>query len=403
MFKDYKKYLKTSLKVYLFVLIILFILKIVGLDYFGIDVKNPVLIKIDGLFAKYHLKEVWYFITIYLQLYFYLCLVCKRRGLYIYTLIGSIINILVQYALTIFLQPEWYYQLFSFILTLILPMIVNKKFCIKRQIIFIILINVYQLISLFIRNVGVNSNYGNFILDSILNLDQLLLLVITYNVFFMKGEIICLQEVGSSLLKKINLKKSLQRLQKNLQSNLEAFKKKNKQEKLTIIIFSILSLIWNCLTLLVVFIIAMMNDSVIECIFIISSFWLSKRSFGKAFHFDSMIICFIVSNITYFVLNRITTPLGISIFIPILLGVGLSYVTSKLVKKIYKPLYRGMPEDLFEETILQVVDKDSDKYNICYEFYIEKKSDLALSYKYNYSVSGIRKIKDRINDKIKRL
>ena len=116
-----------------------------------------------------------------------------------------------------------------------------------------------------------------------------------------------------------------------------------------------------------------------------------------------MMICFIVSNLTYYFLNRVTTPLGISIIIPILLGVGLSYVTSKFVKKTYKPLYRGMPKDLFEETILQVTEKDSDKYNICYEFYIDKKSDLSLSYKYNYTVSGIRKIKDRINEKIKRL
>ena len=180
-------------------------------------------------------------------------------------------------------------------------------------------------------------------------------------------------------------------------------RKKNKEEKLSIIIFFILSLIWNCLTLLIVFVIAIINDSVIECIFIVSSFWLSKSAFGKPFHFDSMIVCFIVSNLTYYILNRITTPLGISIFIPILLGVGLSYITSKFVKKTYKPLYRGMPIDLFEETILQVVDKDSDKYKICYEFYIEKKSDLSLSYKYNYSVAGIRKIKDRINDRIKRL
>ncbi|MBQ7094469.1 MAG: hypothetical protein IJN84_08135, partial [Clostridia bacterium] len=99
----------------------------------------------------------------------------------------------------------------------------------------------------------------------------------------------------------------------------------------------------------------------------------------------------------------ITTPLGISIVIPIMLGVGLSYVTSKLVKKTYKPLYRGMPRELFEETILKVTDKNSMKYKICYDFYINKKSIISLALKYNYTESGIRKIKDRINDKIKRL
>ena len=116
-----------------------------------------------------------------------------------------------------------------------------------------------------------------------------------------------------------------------------------------------------------------------------------------------MLQCFIVSNISYYILNRITTPLGISIFVPILLGVGLSYLTSKLVKKTYKPLYKGMPKELFEETILKVADKNSLKYKICYDFYIRGKSDLSLSFEYNYSLPGIRKIKNRINDKIREL
>jgi hypothetical protein len=213
----------------------------------------------------------------------------------------------------------------------------------------------------------------------------------------------CGKIVGSSSLKKINLKQSLKKSLRKFQSNLKKFKRKEKQEKITIIIFLILSLLWNTFTLAVVLLVAILNDVFVECIFIVTSFWISKTSFGKPFHFNSMATCFVVSNLSYYFLDRITTPLGISIFIPILLGVGLSYVTSKFVKKTYKPLYRGMPVDLFEETILQVVDKDSTKYKVCYDFYIENKSDLSLSFQYNYSVSGIRKIKDRINEKIKGL
>jgi ABC-type multidrug transport system fused ATPase/permease subunit len=197
----------------------------------------------------------------------------------------------------------------------------------------------------------------------------------------------------------MNLKTLLKKLQKNYSN----FKKLDKQEKAAIIIYSILSLIWNVFTLVVIIFIAKLNDTIIECLFILTSFWLTKRTFGKAFHLDSMIHCFIVSNASYYMLNRVTTPLGISIFVPILLGVGLSYVTSKFVKKQYKPLYKGMPEDLFEETILKVTDKDSTKYKVCYDFYIGKESDVSLSFKYNYSVAGIRKIKDRINEKIKGL
>lgn len=165
----------------------------------------------------------------------------------------------------------------------------------------------------------------------------------------------------------------------------------------------LLSFIWNIFTIIVVLFVANLNNTLIECIFILSSFWLSKKAFGRPFHLKSMAQCFVVSNLTYYGLNRITSPLGISILVPILLGVGLSYLTSKLVKKLYKPLYRGMPENEFEETILKVANKDSDKYKICYEYYILKIGAISLSMKYSYSEPGIRKILAKVNKKIEEL
>ena len=401
MFKDYKKYLETSIKVYLFVLIIIFILKIVGLDYFGLDINNPVIIKVDHLFTKYHLVDIWYSITLYINIYFIMSIAANdiSMKMKIKCLVILIIFVLIQ-LLTAKFNLTNYKFLFEIIVFLVALRFKNIK-----RFIFVYLFNcIYQIISLVTRVGYVSLKIDSFVYQFLMQLDFLILLIISHKIYFSKGGInLCGVEVYSSSLKKINLKKSLQKLQKNLQNSREAFKKQSKQEKLTIIIFTILSLIWNTLSVLVVLVVAKINHTLIECIFILTSFWLSKKSFGKPFHFDSMVICFIVSNLTYYFLNRVTTPLGISIIIPILLGVGLSYVTSKFVKKTYKPLYRGMPKDLFEETILQVTEKDSDKYKICYEFYIDKKSDLSLSYKYNYSVSGIRKIKDRINEKIKRL
>ena len=401
MFKDYKKYLETSIKVYLFVLIIIFILKIVGLDYFGLDINNPVIIKVDQLFTKYHLVDVWYSITLYINIYFIMSIAANdiSMKMKIKCLVILIIFVLIQ-LLTAKFNLTNYKFLFEIIVFLVALRFKNIK-----RFIFVYLFNcIYQIISLVTRVGYVSLKIDSFVYQFLMQLDFLILLIISHKIYFSKGGInLCGVEVYSSSLKKINLKKSLQKLQKNLQNSREAFKKQSKQEKLTIIIFTILSLIWNTLSVLVVLVVAKINHTLIECIFILTSFWLSKKSFGKPFHFNSMAICFVVSNLTYYFLNRVTTPLGISIIIPILLGVGLSYVTSKFVKKTYKPLYRGMPKDLFEETILQVTEKDSDKYKICYEFYIDKKSDLSLSYKYNYTVSGIRKIKDRINEKIKRL
>lgn len=404
MFKDYDKYLSTSLRVYIFVLICIFILKIVGFDYFGLDLNNPTIISISEYLSNNHFGDLYFFISVFIQFYFYLCLVCKKRKLYISTLIGALINYGIQIVLMQILKIEmnWLYSILSISIMIIIPMIVNKKVTIKRQIKYILLITLYQLISLVIKNVNVYYEYGNFLVDSLLNIDQLLMLAITYNIYFLKGGFEPCgveQVVGLFLQMKKNFLISLKRLQKNLSK----FKELNHEEKTTIVIYFILSLLWNLFTIFVVLLVAKLNDSIIECIFILISFWLSKRVFGKAFHLKSMLQCFIVSNITYYVLNRITTPIGISILIPIMLGTGLSYVTSKLVKKAYKPLYKGMPIDEFERSILKVTDKGSVKYNICYDYFIKKENAVFLGRKYNYTDSGIRKITSRINDKIKAL
>lgn len=402
MFKDYSKYLSASLKVYLFVLVIIVILKLLGLDYFGIDANNQVICRLNEILLNNKWLPIIKALTILsIQFYFYLCIVCERRKLYIWALIGGILNVVMQIILMQCLKMNSLYSILSISIMIIIPMIVSKKIMFKRQIKYVLLITLYQVISLLIRNVSIHYEYGNYVVDTIMNLDQLLMLAIYYTIFFMKKEELKCQEqiVGLSLLKKINLKTLLKKSQRNLRS----FKQKPKVEKIALILYIFFSMIWNILSLLIILIVAQINNTFIECIFILTSFWLSKRAFGKAFHLSSMAQCFIVSNLTYYALNRVTTPLGISIFVPILLGVGLSYVTSKLVKKTYKPLYKGMPEELFEETILKVTDKNSIKYKVCYDFYIGKESDVSLSFKYNYSVAGIRKIKDRINDKIKEL
>ena len=398
MFKDYNKYLRESLKVYTFVLAIIVILKLIGFDYFGLDVNNNIMLQINTIFTKYKIVYVWYFINLYIQFYLYLGLVCNERKHYVVSLIATMLNITSQLIIfNIFKEPNLIYYFINFGIMFAFPYIVNKKVKPIKIVGILLLMTFYQMLSIIIRNVNIKYSEWNFIIDTILNIDQLLLLIITYNINFMNGGIeICGQEVGLSSQKKTNLKRLHQKSHTNWQN-------KSKEDKISLIIYVILSLIWNILNLAIILLVAKLNNTLIECIFILTSFWLSKRSFGKAFHLSSMTHCFVVSNLTYYLLNRITTPIGISIVVPVLLGVGLSYITSKFVKKIYKPLYRGMPVDLFNETILRVSDKESHKYNICYEYYIEMKSAISLSMKYHYSEDGIRQICKRINEKIKRL
>ena len=404
MFKDYDKYLSTSIKVYFFVLLFTIILKVVGIDYFGLDVNNHIIVSIDNIMQNQIIKNIVYFTLIMIYQYLMVGMITNKN-----IIKPTIYSIPFTFILNGYIKPMIPYayvttlieMVYLFILCSLIHGISKEKT--KRFFVVVLLTFIFQALSKVTRY-RVSPYYIKSIsVNILLNFDYMIMMLMSYNVFKVKGDRKLCQifqaEVGSCSLKKMNLNLLL----KKLQVNYHSFKEQDKETKLTIIIYLLLSSIWNIFSVIFVLIIAQLNHTFIECIFILTSFWLSKRSFGKPFHLSSMVYCFIVSNASYYILNRITTPLGISMLVPIMLGVGLSYLTSKLVKKTYKPLYRGMPEDLFNETILKVVDKDSDNYNICYEFYINKVSDLSLSFKYKYSVAGIRKIKDRINQKIKRL
>ena len=404
MFKDYDKYISASLKIYTFLLVIIFILKIVGLDYFGLDVNNQFLINISNYCIKFKIDYIYSYINCFITVYIMASLSLKENSkkLKKFILITMPITIIVKYLAS---NPNnFIYVILQILYLYIMLIIYNRKINLKyfkRYIITNILFLILQLISTVCRNQSFNYSQYNFIVAFLLNFDYLIMVILVHKLYFMRGGKLCYQveEVGYYLLKKINLSKLLKRLRKNLHN----FKQLDKETKLTYIIYFFLSSIWNILTIIIVLLVARLNDTFIECLFILTSFWLSKRVFGKPFHLPSMKQCFIVSNLTYYILNRITAPLGISILIPVMLGVGLSYVTSKLVKKTYKPLYKGMPNDLFETTIIKVTDKDSLEYKICYEYFVKNKSALQVSNKYNYSYDGVKKIFKRINDKIKGL
>ena len=65
---------------YLFVLVIIFILKLVGLDYFGIALDNPIMIKFESLFSNSYVRA--YFNVMFLVVYQYLMLsaVCEDNS-----------------------------------------------------------------------------------------------------------------------------------------------------------------------------------------------------------------------------------------------------------------------------------------------------------------------------------
>ena len=81
MSKDLDKILSSTLKTYTIILIGIFVLKLFGLDYFGLETGNEIILLIDNFIKHFHLELVWYGITLYLYTYIILSISCVDRSI----------------------------------------------------------------------------------------------------------------------------------------------------------------------------------------------------------------------------------------------------------------------------------------------------------------------------------
>lgn len=396
--KNIEKLLSQILKVYGILLIIVFILKLLGVNYFEMAIDNPTIIKINEFIKYWRLENLWYAITLYINLYIVMAITCNDNSnkLKIFTLLLMPLALLTQYLKnfsSLFIIADYIYPLIFCIL--------YKQKNIKYSnyfIFYIILCTLFQIISIITRGNSIEILKDNFIFNFIYNFDYILMLLIFYKYYFMqRSESLCLMAVCyfSHLL---DLSKNLPiKLHKYYQNN----KLLTKTEKISNSLFIPIYIAFNILTLVIILIIARLNNAFIEALFITLAFWLSKKSFGKPYHCKSVITCFLVSSITYYCLTRLTIEIGISFLIPILLGILLSYITTNLVKRNYdNKLYKGMPEEDFMELIKKVTDNKLD-IKMCKEFYCDRLTEREVAKKNNYCISSFEKRKKKIVDDIK--
>ena len=406
--KDLDKLLSRTLFTYFSILFVIFILKLFGLDYFGLDTNNKIIININNFVSHWHLQNIWYGVTLYINALVIISITCNdnSKKMKYYILFCMPIIVVFQYlknTLNLSTICVIIDLLYLFILSLLYIICIKKekihKYNVTNYFIFTIISIVFQAISLITRNTNVHIS-DDFIRNIIVSLDYVVLCLFVYKLYFIKGGNSLCQMVHSSfsdLL--ISLKMLPQKLLKSYQSS----KPKSTQDKLADRIYLIFFWLYNIFTVIVILFIATLNDTFIECIFILSSFWINKGVFGKAFHLKKASTCFIVSSLSYYVLNRLTWNIGISFLIPIVLGISLSYITSKFMamkENLY--LHRGMSEESFYKLITKVT-SNQEHIKICKMYYVDKESNVKIAMRFNYSEINIKKIKQNINNKIKEL
>ena len=407
---DLDKLLSRTLFTYFTILFVVFILKMFGLNYFGLNTENRVIVMINDFISYWRLENIWYAITLYINTYIILAVTCNddSNKMKAFTLATMPFDIGIQYAKRysvlkhspIFVLSD---LLYLFILSLCYIKFIKKdkihKYNVGNYFMFTILTILFQFISLITRNVKIELT-NDFIITIIISLDYLLLSIMVYKLYFIKGGISLWRMVlgfSSDLL--ISLKTLPTRFLTSYQNR----KPKETDDELANKIYLILFWLYNFFTVAVVLLIATLNETFIECIFILSSFWINKGVFGEPFHLKRASTCFVVSSLSYYILNRLTFEVGISFLVPVILGISLSYITSLLVARkenIY--LYRGMPIDAFYDLITKVTSNE-EHIEICKMYYIDKETNVKIAMKFNYSEINIKKIKQNINRQIKEL
>lgn len=406
--KDIDKLLSRTLFTYFTILFIIFILKMFGFNYFQIDTNNKIINIINNFILKWHLENVWYTITLFINGIVIMSITCNdnSKKMKIYTLCFTPLFIFVQICKAKYNIPFLFVLidlLYLFILSICYIKFVKrekiKKCNVRNYWLFMLLSFIFQFLSVLTRNIKI-TNQNNFIIYSILDIDYIVLNIFVYKLYFLKGGKDLWVEVHSYCS---DLLISLKKLPTKLQQSYQLAKPTNREEKLANNIYIVLFWLYNIFSVFVILFIGTLNDTFIECIFILSSFWINKGVFGKPFHLKKASTCFVVSSLSYYTLNRLTWKIGISFLIPTILGISLSYITSKIMARyenIY--LYKGIPEDKFYDIINKVTDNE-EHIEICKMYYVDKESNLKIAMKFNYSEVNIKKIKRKINDKIKEL
>lgn len=420
--------LKLLLKATFVLLVISVFLKLLGLNVFGIDYSNNLLNKIASYLSYTNIKIALDFFLLVTQNFIFFRLATKTnkiQSVFYCSLITSILTLISQLffykvgnyipsAIDIFLQ-----YFVCFIFCLIIPFYIDRilfltKYktkikinfreiikMLKRVLLLIVLITLYQIIIIYIRNLTFSPAI-NSLNDLILNFDYTILLMSTYYVYLNNGfDMSFLSSNDFSIIKYLDKNATLEEI-KFFVYKIKDFNKKfnesNKTDKIIVCLYIFFSCLSELINLSLVIFIACLNHALIECLFIITSFFISRKIFG-AFHLDSAIKCWFMSNISFYLLSRLSFGIGISYVVPVLLGILLSYITSKFIKKTNKQLYRGIKETDLKEIVngkkLTILE-----YQILEKYYCEGINMNKLTFIYHYSRAQLYRYKTNAEKKI---
>ena len=407
MSKNFSKACLRTIITYFVIILIICLLKVINVDYFGVEYDNNLINKFAEFITNHQLENVWYSFTLYIYTYMILSISCKdsSKKMKLYAFAITLIGIPFKFF-TNTVNNNYLRYLFEFAFLLIPPVVYKRSFKVLKQIVLFLIINtLFQVATGFCKNIDVKG-FNQFITNVMFDIDYIIISLLFYYYYFERKEVKELWEMVAGYLSDlwhgftelpVSLLESSKHLIYGLKKHVNTMKKglRSKEKidnSILVFLYYLLSLFWNALTIVLVIFIASINNMTITILFVIFAFLFNKGKFGKALHLKSAFWCFIISNVSYYFISRLTLPIGTSYLVPILIGVCMSYFTSLIVKYTTKELYKGMSEEELKG-ICKLKGMDQYKIEFLTDIYCNEMNYVQLHFKYKYSIDRLRHMK----------
>lgn len=236
--KDLDKLFSKSIQTYYFLLVLILIIKLLGGNYFDIVQDNKPLNMINDFILYWRLENIWYAITLYIYSVIIIGITCNdcSKNIKKYCVMCMPIIMLLQYSknytgiVGIFIDFIYLFGLSVIYMKIYRK---NNKYYISNYLLIIMFYIGSQILSIILRGCSLTNVANTFYVNTILSLDYLIIMIIVYKLYFMKGGLsLCQVVVSSGSQKLISLKNSLRKSQKDSQNK----RKLSKEEKITYMI-----------------------------------------------------------------------------------------------------------------------------------------------------------------------
>lgn len=173
----------------LLALAICWFMKLFGITHFNLDLDNKLFLGINGFMTTYNLTNIYYTLTLSIQVYLLYCIVNRTKGkkAILYSLAIVPLNVLVRVMTSRYelLLGNW-----AILIEFVYLMLVASKFNYKRflRAIFVIgFLLLYQALSIMLRDYEIKAHTYSLIAELILSIDLYILLLLHREVSFMNG------------------------------------------------------------------------------------------------------------------------------------------------------------------------------------------------------------------------